>query len=113
MADGMAIVDTRLDVKVSTFDGADANWFTWCLRFEAYVGLLGWSTYVDTAAIQPGALDMAAFGPNATATAHGMCNLLLSSVEGKALATIRTTPRHNGLECLRLQMTSLSIMCIF
>ena len=85
MADGMAIVDTRLDVKVSTFDGADANWFAWCLRFEAYVGLLGLSAFVNTAAIQPAELDMATFGINAAATSDAYIYIYIPA----AIATLQ------------------------
>ena len=45
------LVDTRGDFKVGSFDGKDAHWVLWSLKFEAFTSLFGWEDAMPTAAV--------------------------------------------------------------
>ena len=46
------ILDTRNTIGVSNFDGTDANWKRWRVKFEAYADLANMGAYLGVAAEQ-------------------------------------------------------------
>ena len=101
-ASGRPIIDARLDIKVSTCSGRDEDWFMWCMNFEAYTGLLKWSTLVEEASVQREPIDVETLGEEAKQVSLGLFNLLVSKCEGKALGLIRAGAKHHGLEVWRI-----------
>ena len=101
MAHEQPIIDARLDVKVGTISGRDEDWFLWCMKFQAYTGLLHWTRLMETAAAQVEAIDFETLGEEARKVSVGVYNLLVSKGEGKALGLIRAGPKHHGLESWR------------
>ena len=52
-------VDTKLDLRTPSFDGNDAAWESWSLKFEAYCELVGMTSQMDIAAAQSAPIDLA------------------------------------------------------
>eukprot|EP00974_Lingulodinium_polyedra_P036547 3505094-Lingulodinium_polyedra.AAC.1 len=62
MAADPGIVDARTDMRLQRFDGSDEKWPDWCLRFEAYTGLLGMEFLMTAAADMPTPIDETTLG---------------------------------------------------
>ena len=94
-------VDTKGQFSCQTFSGKDEDWPAWCIKFESYCELLGLGTQMEEAAEFVGSLHLGGFGQTANSTARVVYALLIAKTEGKALALVMLSEKHNGLEAWR------------
>ena len=102
MANGVQMLDTRTEMKVNSFNGDDAQWQIWTLRFEAYTALLGWEDLMAAAAEATVPIHMDSIGDENVRYGKQLWHLLLSKCDGRALGIIRGAGKHNGFESWRL-----------
>ena len=91
-------VDTRLDLRTPNFDGIDAHWGSWVLKFEAYCHLAGLGDVMEAATSSLIAIVMEELGEEAQTKSKNLYALLVSKCDGRALALISLTKGKNGFE---------------
>ena len=91
-AEAGGILDIRNTTGVPIFDGTDANWESWRVKFEAYADLANME-----ARLTHGGLDA-----NSVTISKTVRALLITTCEGQALTLVSLVPRRFGLEAWRL-----------
>ena len=104
-AEAGGILDTRNTSGIQNFDGTDANWESWRVKFAAYAYLAGVGAFLDVAAEQTAfimkqGLDAAVVLVSKSAHAFLLCSS--QNCKGKALSVVSPIPRIHGLEAWRV-----------
>ena len=101
MAAAPSFVDTRLDLKTPNFDGTDASWEAWCLKFEAYGHLVGLGPIMEGAAASADPIDVDVLTDAQALAARNLYALLISKCDGRALSVVALVASKNGAEAWR------------
>ena len=92
---GDQLVDRRIDMKLSRFSGRDEEWSDWCLRFEAYCGLMGYDRVMEGAAVHATPIAADTLGQSEAAASKALWHLLVTWCDGKALGLV-SEPHARG-----------------
>ena len=91
-------VDTKLDLRTPSFDGNDAAWESWSLKFEAYCELVGMTSQMGIAAAQAAPIDLSGMSDVSLELTKSLYALLASKTDDRALALVSLIPfkKHGG-----------------
>ena len=82
-------LDTKHEVKLERFSGAEEELPLWCSRFESYGALMGWTPVLQAAASHPTPLPLSVLGEDAKAVSMSLHYLLLHKTAGTAVGIVR------------------------
>ena len=103
---GPSLIDTKAYGKLRTFSGKEDDWATWSFVARSYLALLsaGYQDYLARAENAATAEDIALSAQGDQARAHSwtLFNVLVQSVEGRALSVLMNVEQGNGLLAWRL-----------
>ena len=104
------LIDTKAYGKLRTFSGKEEDWTTWAFVARSYMDLLSheYRDLVQHAELMDGPNDLSLDKLSPTAVAHGwtLYNVLVQSVEGRALSILMGAEANNGLQAWRMLMDS-------
>ena len=91
------VLGTKIDIKVGEFNGSEQAWPLWCLRMEAYTGMLGWSRIMDEAHRNPSVVVNSSLSENVQQVSAQLWNLLVSKCNGRAINITKLVGKQQGL----------------
>ena len=104
------LIDTKAYGKLRSFSGKEEDWTTWAFVARSYMDLLSheYRDLVQHAELMDGPNDLSLDKLSPTAVAHGwtLYNVLVQSVEGRALSILMGAEANNGLQAWRMLMDS-------
>ena len=100
------LIDTKAYGKLRTFSGKEEDWPTWSFVAKSYLSLLSpfYQEYLARAenAVAADDIGLASQGDQAKAHSWTLFNVLVQSVEGRALSVLMNVEQGNGLLAWRL-----------
>ena len=101
-AEAGGIPDRRHTNGIPNFDGADAKWESWRVKFEVYADLAGVGAHLDIAAEKTAYITNDGLDAGAVLVSRTVHALLITKCEGEALSLVSLVPRRHGLEAWRV-----------
>ena len=93
-AEAGGILNTRNTIGFPNFDGTDANWEGWRVKFEASADLSGMGAQLDAAAEPPAFIKHKSLDANSLLASRTVHALLITKCESKALSLVSLVPRR-------------------
>ena len=94
--------DPTRGIRPPNYDGRREAFESWAFQFEAYGGLLGWTTLLEAAVQrQDTPVVLAEQAEETIKISAAIYHILAQCVRGPALSILKLTPRGQGLEAVR------------
>ena len=84
------------------FDGTDAGWESWRVKFQAYADLADIGAHLEVAAEQTSFIKHEGLDAHILLVSRAVYALLITKCEGKPLSLVCLVPRRFGLEAWRV-----------
>jgi len=101
MVASVEVLDPKGAIKCPHFSGRREDFEAWAFPFESYVGLLGWSFYVERTIIAKTTTDNDTLEEEPLKVSRTLYHLLATTTRGPAQSLIKLTKGGHGLEALR------------
>ena len=95
------MLDSKSIPKADTFNGKVEDWAEWKFGFKSYVTMLGLSTKMREAELNPEEPELIDMTTEAETSAHLLYHLLVQLCKGKARNVARGTEEGNGFKLWR------------